>query len=92
MNEIKYEINEFMTWFRHIKEIRKPIIIREKERPFKEVQQYVVNAINFILNAVEGRKSIDCLAKDLYDNYDLWAKETNISCGKYTCCYRLLFP
>lgn len=81
MDEIKRELYEFKTWFGNIEDIEKPIIILKKKRPFKEVQQYVVNAITFFLKALEGRKSIDCLAKDLYDNYDSWAEEVNISCG-----------
>ena len=81
MNEIKRELNEFRIWFGNIENIDRPIIILENKRPFKEVQQYIVNAIEFMLDALEGRKSIDCLAKDLYDNYDSWAEEANVSCG-----------
>ena len=71
MDEIKRELNVFRTWFGNIEDIEKPIIILEKKRPFKEVKQYIVNAIDKFIEGLEDKEAhptIDSLAKDLYDH------------------------
>ena len=83
MDELKRELNEFRTWFGNIEDIEKPIIILEKKRPFKEVKQYIVNAIDKFIEGLEDKEThptIDSLAKDLYDHYD-YMSEIKISCG-----------
>lgn len=82
--EIKRELEEFKAWVCNLKDFGKPIIILEKERPFKEVQKYIVNAIDKFIDGLDDEErhpTIDSLAKDLYDNYDATEAITNIRCG-----------
>lgn len=83
MDEICRELREFRSWVFNLEDFKKPIIILGKKRPFYEVQEYIVNAIDKFIEGLEDKEihpTIDSLAKDLYDHYD-FISEIKISCG-----------
>lgn len=83
MDEICRELSEFRSWVCNLEDFKKPIIILGKKRPFNEVQEYIVNAIDKFIEGLEDKEihpTIDSLAKDLYDHYD-YMSEIKISCG-----------
>lgn len=83
VNEINCEWKLFRMWFSEIEDFCKPIIILGKERPFKEVQKYILNAIDKFTEGLEDKDNyptIDSLAKFLYEHYDNMS-EIGVSCG-----------